>query len=60
MHMNLPLISLSMSNILKIDVATVIFPTLRINFVKINTDSEIVLLMILLFGRMFSLMKRFN
>ena len=43
--MNLPLASLSMSNILGIDVITVISPVLRINFAKIHTDSEVVLSM---------------
>ena len=60
MFMNLPLVSLSMSNIHEIDVATVIYPVLHINFVKIHTDSEIVLSMTLLFCRMLSLMKRFH
>ena len=60
MLMNLPLLSLSMSNILEIDVAIVISLVLRINFVKIHTDSEIVLSMILLFNRMLSWVKRFH
>ena len=60
MLMNLPLVSLSMSNILEIDVATVISLVLRINFAKIHTDSEVVLSMTLLFGRMLSLVKRFH
>ena len=60
MLMNLPLVSLSMSDILRIDVATVISPIVRINFDKIHMDSEVVLSMILLFGRMFSLVKRFH
>ena len=59
MHMNLPFVSLSMSDILKIDVATVIFLVLCINSVKIHTNSEAILLITLLFGRMFSLVKRF-
>ena len=58
--MNLPFMSLSMSDILGIDVATVISSVLRINFVKIHTDSEIVLLMTSLFGMMFSLVNRFH
>ena len=60
MFMNLPLMSLSMSNILEIDVATVISLILCINFAKIHTDSEVVLSMTLLFGRMLSLVKRFH
>ena len=43
--MNLSLVSLSMSDILGIDVATVIFPILHINFTKIHTDSEVILSM---------------
>ena len=49
-----------MSNILEIDVATVISPILCINFAKIHTDSEVVISMTLLFGRMLSLVKRFH
>ena len=60
MLMNLPPVSLSMSNILGIYVATVISPVLHINFAKIYTDSEVVLSMTLLFGRMLSLMERFH
>ena len=60
MLMNLSLVSLSMSNIFLIDVTTFISPVLRINFAKISTDSEVVLSMILLFGMMFSLVKRFH
>ena len=41
--MNLPLMSLNMSDILGIDIAIVISHVLRINFAKIHTDSEIVL-----------------
>ena len=59
MLMNLPLMSLSMSNILEIDVATIISPVLGINFAKIYTDSEVVLSMTLLFNRILSLMKIF-
>ena len=58
--MNLSLVNLSMSDILEIDVTTIIFPFLRINFTKIHTDSKIVLLITLLFGRMLSLVKRFH
>ena len=43
---DLPLMSLSMSEIFfGIDVVTVIFLVLRINFIKIHTDSEVVLSM---------------
>ena len=58
--MNLPLVSLSMSDILEIDVATVISFVLHINFAKIHTNSEVVLSMTFLFSRMLSLMKRFH
>ena len=57
MLMNLPLVSLSISNIIKIDVTTVISPVLRINFAKIIPDNEVVISMTLLFCRMFSLVK---
>ena len=60
MLMNLPLVSLSMFDILEIDVATVISPVLFINFAKIYTDREVFLSMTLLFGRMLSLVKRFH
>ena len=60
MFMNMPLVSLSMLDILEIDVATVISPILSINFFKIHTDSEVVISMTLLFGRMLSLVKRFH
>ena len=50
MFKNLSLVSLNMSNILEIYVAIVISLVLRINFVKIHTDSEVVLSMTLLFG----------
>ena len=60
MLMNLSLVSLSMLNILEIDVATVIFPVLCINFAKIYTDKEVVISVTLLFGRMLSLVKRFD
>ena len=58
--MNLSLVNLIISDILEIDVVTVISLVLRINFIKINTDSEVVLSMTLLFGRMFSLVKRYH
>ena len=60
MFMNLSLISLSMSDVLEIDVATVISSVFHINFAKIHTNSEIVISMTLLFSRMLSLMKRFH
>ena len=60
MLMNLPLVSLSILDILEIDVKTVIFPVLYINFTKIHKDSEVVLSMTLLFGMVFNLMKRFH
>ena len=60
MLMNLPLVSLSMSDILEIYIAIVISPILHINFVKIHTNSEVVISMTLLFGRMFSLVKIFH
>ena len=56
MLINLPLASLSMS----IDVATIISLILRIYFTKIHMDSEVVISMPLLFGRMLNLMKRFH
>ena len=58
--MNLSLVSLNMSDILGINVVTVIFLVLCINFTKIHTDSEVILLITLLFGRIFSLVKRFH
>ena len=54
------LVSLSMLDIFEIDVATVIFPVLYINFAKIYTVKEVVILVTLLFGRMLSLVKRFD
>ena len=45
MLINLPFVSLSISDILKIDVTTVISLILRINFVKIHTNSEVVISM---------------
>ena len=52
MLINLFLMSLSMSDILEIDVATITSLILRINFSKIHTDSEVVISMTLLFSRM--------
>ena len=43
--MNLPLVGLSMLDILEIDVAIVISPVLHINFAKIHTNSEVILSM---------------
>ena len=60
MLMNLPLVNLNMSDILEIDVATVISPVLHINFAKIHTDSEVVISITLLFSRMLNLMKIFH
>ena len=60
MLLNLPLVSLSISDILEINVAIVISLVLRINFVKIHTDSEVVISMTLLFDKILSLMKRFH
>ena len=57
---NLSLMSLSVSDILGIDDATVISPVLRINFAKIHTNNEVVLSITLLFGRMLNLVKRFH
>ena len=50
-----------MSNIFfGIDVVIVISPVFLTNFAKIHTDSEIVLSITLLFGRMFCLVKKFH
>ena len=43
---NLPLVSMSISDIFGIDVVTVISHVLHINFAKIRTDSEVILSMI--------------
>ena len=43
MLINSPLVSLSMSDILEINVATVISPVLHINFAKIHMNNEVVL-----------------
>ena len=59
MLMNLPLVSLSMSDIFGIDTATILSSVLHISFVKIHTNSEVVITMTLLFSRMLSLMKIF-
>ena len=60
MLINLPLLSLSMSGILGIDVTIVIYPILHINFSKIPTNSEVVLLITLLFDRMLNLVRDFT
>ena len=49
-----------MPNIIGIDVVTVNSHVLHINFAKIHTNSEVVLYMILLFGRMLILVKIFH
>ena len=59
MLMNLPLACLNISNILGINVATVISLILHINFAKIHTNSEVIISKTLLFGRMLSLVKWF-
>ena len=60
MLINLHLVSMSMSDILGIYIVTVIFLVLRINFAKIHTDSEVIISMTLLFGRIFSFVKIFH
>ena len=60
MFMNLSLVSLSMSDILGINIVTVISLVLHINFAKIHTDNEVIISKTLLFCRMFSLVKRFH
>ena len=60
MFKNLSLVSLSMSDILEINVTTIISLILDINFTKIHTNSKIVISMTLLFDRIFNLMKRFH
>ena len=60
MLVNLSIMSLSMSDIFGIDVIVIISSFLRINIAKILMDSEIILSIVLLFGRMFSLMKIFH
>ena len=55
MHMNLSLVSLSMSDILGIDVTSVISLVLRINFSKIHMDSKVFVSMTLLFDKKLSL-----
>ena len=60
MLMNLPLMSMSMLDIFGINIVTIIYLVLCINFAKIYTDSEIVLSTTLLFDMMLSLMKIFH
>ena len=60
MLMHLSLMSLSMSNILRIDVTTIISLVLHINFAKMHTDSKVVIPITLLFGKMLNLMKIFH
>ena len=60
MLMNLLFVNLSISDIFRIDVAIVISLILCISFAKIHMDSGVVLSMTLLFGRIFSLVKRFH
>ena len=57
---NLPLVNLSMLDILEIDVITVISPVLRIIFAKIHMDNEVAISMTLLFSKMLSLIKIFH
>ena len=45
MLVNLPLVSVSMSDIFVIDVVTVISIVLCINFTRIHADNEVVLLL---------------
>ena len=49
-----------MSDIFRIDTATILSSVLHINFAKIHTNSEVVITMTLLFSRMLSLMKIFH
>ena len=58
--MNLHIMSMSISDIFEIDVATVISLVLLINFAKIHMASEVVILMTLLFSRKLSLVKIFH
>ena len=60
MHKNLPRKFEYVGYFFGINVTTIIYLVLRINFVKIYTDSEIVISMTLLFSRMLSLVKRFH
>ena len=60
MFMNLPLLSLGTLDIFGIDATTIIYLVLHVNFSKIHTDSEVVISMTLLFGRMLSLVNKFH
>ena len=60
MLMNLILVNLNMSDILEIDIVTVISPVLHINLAKIHIYSEVVISMTLLFCRILSLIKIFH
>ena len=51
MFMNLSFMSLSMLDIFGIDVIIIISLILRISFIKINTDSEVVISITLLFSK---------
>ena len=60
MFMNLPLLSLGTLDIFGIDATTIIYLVLHVNFSKIHMDSEVVISMTLLFGRMLSLVNKFH
>ena len=60
MFKNLPPVSLRCQIFLELMLQLQFLLILRINFAKIHTDSEVVLLITLLFGRMLSLVKRFH
>ena len=51
MFMNLSFMSLSMLDIFGIDVVIIISLILRVSFIKINTDSEVVISITLLFSK---------
>ena len=57
---NLPLVSLSMSDIFGIDTATIISLIFDINFAKIHLNSEVFSSITLLFSKMLSLANRFH
>ena len=58
--MNLPLVSLTISDIIGINVANVISSVLHFNFAKVHTDSVVVQSINLSFDKMLSLVKRFH
>ena len=60
MLINLSLVSLNMSDIFLIDVVIIISSVLYINFANIHIDSEVIVSITWLFGRMLSLVKRFH